>query len=94
MYYQTVKAMKSIEIFNGLIGPVNCKFGAPMGRTDNPPKFFGDLDQNWDGIPYFDRIVPLDSGGYDKGGAYWGYLRNEPLRVRYSKDGQFWQFYR
>lgn len=51
---------------------VNCTYGAPMGRrsrahpglVDEPMKF------------YLQR-VPLDSGGYDSGGAYWGH--GQPL---------------
>lgn len=46
--------------------PVNCDYGAPMGR--------------WECHKYDDERprsilcfnVPLDSGGYDSGGAYWG----------------------
>lgn len=43
---------------------VNCKNGAPMGRSaclkgkDQPARCFR---------------VHLDSGGYDDGGAYWGF---------------------
>ena len=85
--------MKSKEIFDGLVGPVNTRYGAPMGRSDCPPDGIWEFsDENWSDFPYFDRAVPLDSGGYDRGGAYWGL--GSPLRVRYSKDGQFWQFYR
>jgi hypothetical protein len=46
---------------------VNCQYGAPMGR------------KSWNdnaGAPYtgkmYLRHAPLDSGGYDAGGAYWG----------------------
>lgn len=31
------------------------------------------------------RKVPLDKGGYDPGGAYWG--RGEPLYCAFTKDG-------
>jgi hypothetical protein len=48
---------------------------------------------NWDKTPHFDRRVPLDSGAYDKGGgSYWGFP--DTVRVKMSKDGQHWQFYR
>lgn len=45
---------------------VSSKYGAPMGRQDKPA-----------GSPLIERKfylqrVPLDSGGYDSGGAYWG----------------------
>lgn len=55
--------------------PVNCAYGAPMGRhgrtapnNDEPRRF------------YLQRL-PLDAGGYDPGGAYWGF--GDPL-YRYS----------
>ena len=48
------------------IRPVSCKYGAPMGRHTGPE--FLDCDA---GRIYL-RSVPLDSGGYDQGGAYWG----------------------
>lgn len=38
------------------------------------------------------RKVNLDSGGYDNGGAYWGF--GLPLFRCYSKDGKFDQFFR
>lgn len=47
---------------------VDCKYGAPMGRrswNDNAP------DVPYTGKFYLQHI-PLDSGGYDRGGAYWG----------------------
>lgn len=47
---------------------VNCKYGAPMGRMSkcHPGHEAVDL-----GRVYLRRI-PLDAGGYDRGGAYWG----------------------
>lgn len=56
---------------------VNCKHGAPMGRpshaeyTDKSGRTF-ELVVNGDARPF--RLVrcPLDRGGYDRGGAYWG----------------------
>lgn len=45
---------------------VSCKYGAPMGRGGNPH-----VDPDYDGLMYLQHI-PLDSGGYDRGGAYWG----------------------
>ncbi len=41
---------------------VSSKYGAPMGRGHSP---LGS------GLVHL-RRVPLDQGGYDKGGAYWG----------------------
>ena len=44
---------------------VNARYGAPMGRFTGP-----------DYLETSERLqlqhVPLDSGGYDRGGAYWG----------------------
>lgn len=56
---------------------VNGKFGAPMGRaskntfTDRKGRTW-ELNVTPDAKPF--RLVrcPLDSGGYDRGGAYWG----------------------
>jgi hypothetical protein len=42
---------------------VNCQYGAPLGRHTSG------------GIPagrFYLKRIPLDSGGYDPGGAYWG----------------------
>lgn len=41
---------------------------------------------------YFDRLVELNRFGRDKNGKYWGLPRN--LRVRMTKDGKHYQFYR
>lgn len=95
--------MTSKDIFNTIVCPVSGKFGAPMGRRDNKnvseepatgagQLYFKCIQICWDTMPHFDRVVPLDSGGYDKGGAYWGL--GSPLRLRYTKDGQYWEFYR
>lgn len=56
---------------------VSCKYGAPMGRptrntfTDKQGRTF-ELTATDDAKPF--RLVrcPLDNGGYDRGGAYWG----------------------
>jgi hypothetical protein len=45
---------------------VDCSRGAPLGR------FTGASDPGAQGKFYL-RHVPLDSGGYDAGGAYWGF---------------------
>ena len=44
---------------------VSCRYGAPLGRVS---RFNLDTDA---GRIYL-RRVPLNSGGYDTGGAYWG----------------------
>ena len=51
---------------NTLIHPVSCKYGAPMGRYTGPRY----LDTS--ACKIYLRQVALDSGGYDRGGAYWG----------------------
>lgn len=48
-----------------LITPVSSKYGAPMGRYSK------EYLETESGKIYL-RKVPLDSGGYDRGGAYWG----------------------
>lgn len=68
-----------------IITKVGSKYGAPMGRRNVGEK-------PTDGTKVFDCRVPLDSGAYDKGGAYWGFPSN--LRVRYTKDLTFVEFYR
>lgn len=45
---------------------VNCKYGAPMGRSATWSN-----DTGYTGKMYLQRI-PLNNGGYDRGGAYWG----------------------
>jgi hypothetical protein len=44
---------------------VNCRYGAPMGRPGAHP---GDNPHCVMSV----RRVPIDGGGYDSGGAYWG----------------------
>lgn len=60
---------------------VSSRYGAPMGRRD------ATLD--W-GARLYLRQVPIDSGGYDPGGAYWGL--GQPLYA--IGDGEGWRFYR
>lgn len=49
---------------------VSCKYGAPMGRSSDCND--QDLAAQVVGKVHL-RYMPLDSGGYDKGGAYWGH---------------------
>jgi hypothetical protein len=58
--------------------PVSCRYGAPMGRHTGPEP--GSLGDRW-----HLRRVPLDSGGYDSGGAYWG--AGLPLYWARNQDG-------
>lgn len=84
--------------YQKVIHPVNCKFGAPMGRgnkgsyplTVTSGKNNKALKKNQ--VKVYDRAVPLIDGAYDKGGAYWGAPNN--LRVEYTKDLTYIKFYR
>lgn len=57
--------------------PVDAKYGAPHGRafsntyTDKQGRTF-EITVNEDAKPFRLIRCPLDSGGYDRGGAYWG----------------------
>jgi len=88
-----------MRTINKIITPVNCKYGAPMGRenvgsqpvtiTSGPNCRIFKKNQ----IKVYDCAVPMSSdGAYDKGGAYWGI--GSQLRVRYTKDLSFIEFYR
>jgi len=80
-----------------IITKVNCQFGAPMGRNNigNQPITITSgasckiLKKNQ--IKVFDSAVPM-YGAYDRGGAYWGL--GKQLRVRYTKDLSYVEFYR
>lgn len=77
------------------------KRGAPMGRSNIFPQNYSVVEI---GAPHkflvvgekssriFDCAVPMSDGAYDKGGAYWGH--GKQLRVRYTKDLTFVEFYR
>ena len=58
------------------LNDVSSKYGAPMGRRVSPVA---------DDIKATLLPVPLDSGGYDPGGAYWGIPSN--LWGAYNADG-------
>lgn len=73
----------SAELFAQLIGPVDGRFGAPHGRQSYGART---------GQKTYDRRVPIDSGGYDRGGAYWG-IGNQ-VRVEYSATLDYVRFYR
>lgn len=60
---------------------VSGMFGAPLGRTGRM------LDYDEDAPELIRaRVVPIDAGGYDKGGAYWG-LRPAGMRLFAVQDG-------
>lgn len=77
-----MRTINKIITETGLVGG-----GAQMGRPN-----VNHLPANYDGR-IFDQAVPLDKGGYDQGGAYWG-VGSSQLRVRYTKDLTFVEFYR
>lgn len=53
---------------------VDCRYGAPMGRA---ARGTGKYTVIADARPMYLIRCPLNSGGYDRGGAYWGL--GEPL---------------
>jgi len=80
-----------------IITKVSGKYGAPHGRA-NVGTFPGTIVSGPNSRAFkknqkkvFDCAVPMN-GAYDKGGAYWGL--GAQLRVRYTKDLSFIQFYR
>lgn len=86
-----------------IITKVDCKYGAPMGRSSIFPKEYlilGSGDMRKRLVNYedktdqtiFDCKVPMIDGAYDKGGAYWGL--GAELRVAYTKDLTYVHFYR
>lgn len=60
------------------ITPVSSRYGAPMGRPSR-------LGLDTDAGRLYLRRVPLNGGGYDVGGAYWGI--GAPLWVAMDQDG-------
>jgi len=73
-----------MRTINKIITNVDCKYGAPMGRSNvgKPP-----IDKK-----IYDCHVRFVSLAYDFGGAYWGSPAN--LRVKYTKDLNYIEFYR
>jgi hypothetical protein len=90
--------MKTID---KIITKVDTSRGAPMGRSNVKPQNFTVVDigakhkvlsDGFKHILIFDSAVPMIDGAYDKGGAYWGI--GSQLRVQYTKDLSFIEFYR
>ena len=91
-----------------IITKVDCKYGAPMGRSSILPQhysmatcegrkviFIDNRSGEFASISMhkvFDCKVPMPDGCYDKGGAYWGH--GAELRVAYTKDLSYVHFYR
>ena len=62
---------------------VSCKYGAPLGRRSTPI-----LDTDAGRISL--QKIPLDTGGYDRGGAYWGI--GQPLYCAQDQNGDTMYF--
>ena len=58
-----------------LLPNMEVHFGAPMGRDDVGSAAAADLKLR-------DCLVPINAGGYDAGGAYWGV--GAPLRCQFQ----------
>jgi len=58
---------------------VNCRYGAPMGRHTGANYLATEAGR------LHLRRIPLNSGGYDSGGAYWGL--GAPLWFAADQDG-------
>jgi hypothetical protein len=79
--------LNRVRTLDRIITKVDSSRGAPMGRS-------GETNPVPRSKRVFDCAVPLDSGGYDRGGAYWGHgFGKRQLRVRYTKDLTFVEFY-
>jgi hypothetical protein len=80
-----------------IITPVNCKYGAPMGRPNiGTEPITVTRGRNGrickcDQVKVYQKRVHLIDG-YDQGGAYWGI--GKPLYVRFTKDLLFVQYFR
>lgn len=90
--------MRTIDKIITRVPSERLKYGAPMGRhdvghyphtiTSGPNcKIFKKHQKK-----VFDCAVPLNNGGYDRGGVYWGC--GNQLRVEYTKDLTYIKFYR
>ena len=65
--------------------PVNCTYGAPLGRSSQPAG-------HDDTVKVSLRRVPINAGGYDRGGAYWGL--GAPLWYACDDDGDYSEYFR
>lgn len=67
-----------------VLSDVSSARGAPMGRRD----YVGGAPVG----PVTVRLIPLDEGGYDEGGAYWGL--GDPLWNACDEGGELDAFFR
>lgn len=70
-----------------ILYPVNTGAYTQMGRENVGTK-------PTDSTRIYDCLVPMVDGDYDKGGVYWGGSIINPVRVRYTKDLSYIEFYR
>lgn len=92
-----------------LAEPVNASRGAPMGRgdytltADGSRGLYASVNESDARELAALRAEPrrfrlelqkLDSGGYDRGGAYWGHMRGCPLYFALSDDGRVFRAFR
>jgi len=84
--YDDLQIIDSRKTLSKIIEPVNCKFGAPMGRND-----VGSYPLPFENEKVIQSKVPMCEG-YDMGGSYWGLPHN--LYVEYTKDLKYIHFFR
>jgi len=84
--YDDLQVIDSRKTLSKIVYPVNCQYGAPMGRSNK-----GEYPLPFEGSKVITSKVQINEG-YDKGGAYWGNPNN--LYVDYTKDLQYIKFYR
>ncbi len=81
------KKSPATQVYNELIGKVDCRRGAPMGRSNVGTK------EDANGKRIYHRHIPLVcDGAYDSGGAYWGC--GTPLYVEFTLDMSYVNYYR
>lgn len=65
------------------LSKVHSKYGAPMGRREQHARFRGEITSR-----LRLSLVRLNNGGYDDGGAYWGWAQGLRLyRVEGEAEG-------
>jgi hypothetical protein len=86
-----------------LVTRVNGRYGAPMGRDSYTLSSGGEpLPEHAAGLEslrmrprqFWLQCAPLNSGGYDAGGAYWGHSCDGRVYLAQSHDGRVARSYR
>jgi len=89
--------MKYWQAFHEIMKDRDCRYGAPMGRSNvgQQPETITRGPQcreyKCDQVKVYQRRVVLDEG-YDSGGAYWGIGKS--LYVRFTLDLSYVEFFR